>query len=486
MKPLLNIFAILMVNLFPVLECSAQGKKVNFVKIIEYSPVNYEVSSDTNFYLSSINWEGDRDGQYFYKKIEFNLEGEPVSYHLSVNLNLGYIYLFWNDYQESFGIDYTLSDTIMGTFKTISFDFESDFLKSYSIQSESYDENETIHFYKLEDGLSAFYKNWLMGDAMDRDTIDVPAFFNFSKLPIEKIQRFYSNSTTHGDTILYTQYFIDSCFQNNRVSRDSLLIKQHKSLEIRKGKETTSYLAHILPESIEIETYTYDSVAQSTNQRMLKRFGNDTLYDIQLNTRFEGGQFISDYLIKGNHPVESTMYPYRKYRSYPNLKLDQLKQRKIHIARDTTGMIISGYAEGISSQGDTLKSVLRLFPISITDDYGFDIVEHKEPKIIEAKIGTQREQRDYDIVSLYPNLDLKPLSEHHLIDKDAVIGRAKFLYAQPQKSRKSKRRYKTSKGPSYKQYIWRKTKKIKSTQRKVKIRKEESYNGYTIYEFHYF
>lgn len=474
-----------MICILSATECSAQGKKVDFVKILEYSRVNYEIKSDTNFYLSSINWEGNRCDQHYSKKVEFNPLGEPISYHLSCDVNFGYLFLYWNDYYGRFGIEYTLSDTIKGTYNEISFEFESDSHKSHSLKIEFDEENETTHFYELDKRLIEFYKNWLMGDATIENTFETPPFFDFSTLQIEKIQRFYSNFSTNGDTILNTQYFIDSSFHNNRWSRDSLLIKQHKSFHIQKGNEIISYLAHVLPESIEIEAYTYDSILQTTNQRMLKRFGNDTLYDIQLNTRFEDSQFISDYFVKGNHPIEIYLNPYRKYRAYPYLMLDTLKQRKIQIVRDTTGMIISGNATGISSQGDTLKSVLRLSPIGINNEYGIDIIENKEPKIIECREITKTEQRDYDIISLYPNLDLKPITQLRLIDKDAVIGGAIYFYPLPQKSKKIKSGYRTKKSPTYRQSIWRKTKKLKSTDRKVKIRKEEDYDGYTIYEFHY-
>ncbi len=464
------------------MDCSAQGKKVDFVKTIDYSPINYEVRNDTNFYLSSINWEGDRSNRHYSKKVEFNPRGEPISYHLSCNANLGYINLFWNAYYDNFGIDYTMSDTIKDTFSKISFEFESDTLRSYSLQVEFHNENNTTYFFKLDSSLVDFYNNWLLKDARNENTFNYPDFFDFSKFSIEKIRRPYLSTVTLGDTIVRTQYDIDSNFHNGILNRDSLLVRQHKSFNIQKGNLKKSYLAHMLPESVEIESYTYDSILNTTNQLMLKTYGNDTLYEISLKTRLEGSNFISDYFIKGNHPKVTASNRRVRSSTYRWYVFDTLRQREIHIIRDSFGKIISGTGSGLSSGGEHVESRLAIYPLFKQE--GFTLMENNSPMIVQFNGPEKSENRIFELISTYPNLDLKPLSIIQLINEDGVIGGNSYPY-QMQKSSKVKRKFRTPKNHTFEKYIWRKTERIKSADRKVKIRKEDDYNGYTIYEFHY-
>jgi len=483
LKHALNISVLLLLSILPARECFAQGKKFDFIKTLKYSPINYEVKSDTNFYLSSINWDRSSNNRYYSKTIEFNPQGEMVSYQLSSNIDLGHIYLFWNSYYGNFGIDYTMSDTVKGTFSKISFEFESDTLKKYILEVELYGK-ETSHFFNLESTVIEYYKNWLLDDAKvkNENTFIYPDFFDLSKLPKEKIRRHYLSTVTVEDTIIRTQYYIDSNFQNGISIRDSLLIRQTKSLKIQKGNESINYLAHILPESIEIEAYTYDSVLMTTNQRMSKTFRGDTLYDIFLNTRMDGSNFISDYFIKGNHPKVTPSKRRVISSTYRWCDFDTLRQREIHIVRDSSGKIISGTGSGLSSGGEHVESRLVIYPLFKQE--GFTLMESNTPMTLKFEGPEKSENRIFEIISTYPNLDLKPLSTIQLINEDGIIG-GNFYPYQLQTSKKVKRRFRVSTSPTYKQFILRKSKRIKSSDRNVKIRNEDGYNEYTIYEFHY-
>ena len=278
-----------------------------------------------------------------------------------------------------------------------------------------------------------------------------------------------------------TFYYVDKYFTDSDVIIDTLFIKETHSNLVTEKSKTWSLNEVRTDSTLHHEEYFYFSDKDSTYQIMYDLLNKDTLLRVFLSTVLIDDTLYSYYRIIGNsqNEIEGNK---RKI-------LGKVLERDLSIKRDLQGYIIEGTAKGIvvdDLQGnqqveckivlideDKLTGQKKLVQSQNAGNSPFPGKVY-----VEAKNGTYLVE--YDLISTYPNIDLKPLSNIKLLWADGIFAHPyevspKINNRKPKKSRNVK--------PEYK----RDSKRVQ-TNRKMKYEKWEkinSFNELTIYEVYF-
>ncbi|MDD2983570.1 MAG: hypothetical protein PHQ74_09290 [Crocinitomicaceae bacterium] len=491
-KTILSTLIILLTSCFSI----GQKKQLDFIKTIKYSPIDYSENADLVILSVYLEKEDPNDRSRMTKELSYLPNSKLDAYTLESYGELETIYIYWRK-DEIFYVAHEIIDTISANTLKIEFEISLDSLEFGSITNEYRNLNKTdfyklnqddkeyynldkTDFYKLNQDVIDYYKNWCNKYIGLTNSLQTPEIYNWKKLTKEKLKWEIWESIKQGDTLITTNYDIDSVFSNKSIQIDTIFKGQRKHLFKRNNNVITSYEERRQIDENTIDSYSYDSISNNTNQRLTKVIKNDTLYDIKIKTFLEEGNYISHYDIIGNHPLE---YTYMNNKSLW-LKFDTLRKRTIHIIRDSNGYIFKGNALAISSNGDTLTCTVYSRPShKVNYENDIQLVERQTPYKLYFKESNLTVERKFDIVSIYPNIDLVKLGKANLILKEGIMANPEFKILKRKTKRRSQNRKTNTLIPP--KHIRKKSKRVKSELKKVKKWKEDDYMGYTIYEYHY-
>ncbi|PHR48030.1 MAG: hypothetical protein COA32_05755 [Fluviicola sp.] len=387
---------------------------------------------------------------------------------------------------DDFHLEHSLVDTTNSTEFKISISINSDDeLKSEIKEIYYHSKNHKVVYYDYDREVVDYYRRWISEDAKLENSFEKPNIYDKHILQKKRVsQKYEEHDTLKGDTSILIKYHIDTLFSNKSLIRDSIFISQRKDYKTSINGVSSSYIEFRTPDRVKIESFKYDSINEKTEQFLTEIYKLDTLYVINLNSSLENSKLVSSYRVQGNHPSEFKLFPFRDYQNY--YPLDTLSQRFIHLVRDSSGVIEKGTGWGISSIGDTVR--FRAYQQQLTLRDMIKIKESNTPYVIEIKTSNSTETRMVQIISVYPNIDLHPLIDIQKIDE---YGRIKVPLSDKAKQRERRINNFLSffnfRLPVNKKklYLPSDVTKVRSNEKNVKCWREDGYDSYIIYEYHY-
>lgn len=387
---------------------------------------------------------------------------------------------------DDFHLEHSLVDTTNSTEFKISISINSDDELKSEIKEIFYHTNAgKVVYFNYNKEILDYYLRWISEDAKLKNSFEKPNIYDKHLLQKEKVSwEQLEKHTLKSDTSIITKYRIDTLFTNESLTRDSIFISQRKDHVTSNCRVSSSYMEFQTPDRVRIESFKYDSINENTEQFLTEIYKSDTLYVINLNSSLENSKLVSSYHIRGNHPLEFKAIPYINHQNiYP---LDTLSQRFIHLVRDSSGVIEKGTGWGISSMGDTIR--FRAYQGQLERRDMIKIKERNTPYVTEIKTSNTTETRMVQIISVYPNIDLNPLINIQKIDE---YGRIKV----PLSDKAKKRERRIDNFLSFfnfrlpvnrkKLYLPSDVTKVRSNDKNVKRWREDRYDSYIIYEYHY-
>lgn len=484
-----KIIIIFILILFPFY-FFGQGKQIHYIKTVKHSSVDYANKNARSFISNIIIQKQDESGLHYSKDIHYDTNGVVVSYSLSCYKNDGVesIHISWRKHENNLFIEHSIADTIRNTVYEL----------TYHSNNSGDNDNCSLSINRIDhidsdiqlktDEVKKYYLDCLEKDYEKLDSfgqVPFPDINRFKKL--KNRYSFFREDKTENYKI-WESYFIDSIFIDGNLDKIDTILKEKSKIFYKTENGITEYKRdYYLGTSHTFEGYTYDSIQQKTEQLLYKTNSeNDTLYRISSDTKLEMKAMVSNYKIIGNYPDERNFY-YGSY--YPKEFI--FKERTIRVVRDTSGYKISGEANGITREDVKVKCTFYTEPPS-KDFNQYILREITSPsKLSENNKGKvyQNYYFDYSIITMLPNIDLKPLIKFNYITSRGTVGviidENCFPIKSYSKGVKNKRhRKRNSLKPEYKI----ETKRIeKNKKNNFEIWKREEYGGMenTIYEVYF-
>lgn len=462
-----------------------QGKTIDYVKTVKYSSVDYG-NKDARKYISEITIDRhDPFGAHYTKIIEFDTNETVASYLLASYKDEGYesIEISWRKFDNELEVHHTFSDTT----------HQKSYELRYITNNNGIDDNCVLNVNQLDqlytdiqlkpNEVKSYYLDWIIKDFGKLDSfyaIPFPDMNQFIKLR-NRNELFAENNTENSK--IWESYYVDSVFINGNLDRIDTISKEKVIRYYKSENGITEYKRdYYLGSWHTFEGYVYDSLKNTTVQLLYKTDAeNDTIYRISIGTKIENNTMVSDYKILGNHPDERNFY-YGSY--YPKEPI--FKERTIQVIRDSTGFMIRGDAKGLTVDGANVKSAF--YTLKPDKDYkNYTIWETKAPSQLSENFNNRSYRYDYSLISMLPNIDLKPLMKFQYITPFATVGSIHVTDYTPHPKFKSEEHKSSLKNRSYKPEYKYETKRIEQNKKlNYEKWKREEYEGeYTIYEIYF-
>ncbi len=479
---------IIFILIFVTLNSFGQRKQIDYVKTIKYSSAGYS-NTNARSYVSKINIQKHNEFEYYFKEINFDTNEVKYFYSLNYSDHIGieYFSFSWHiDYKLH--IEHSFVDTLNNSWYSINY------LLNFSGEQDSCSliinqfNNSHLEIQLNTEEVKKYYMEWIEKNYEKMDSFDRVPFPDITQFKKLKSRHNYLVNDKTGNYKIWESYYIDSIFIDGNLDKIDTILKEKSKIFYKTENGITEYKRdYYLGTSRTFEGYTYDSIQQKTEQLLYKTNSeNDTLYRISSDTKLEMKTMVSNYKIIGNYPDERNFY-YGSY--YPKEFI--FKERTIRVVRDTSGYKISGEANGITREDVKVKCTFYTEPPS-KDFNQYILRENTSPsKLSENNIGKvfQNYYFDYSIITMLPNIDLKPLIKFNYITSRGTVGviidENSFPIKSYSKGVKNKRhRKRSSLKPEYKI----ETKRIEKNKKKnFEIWKREEYGGkeYILYEIYF-
>jgi hypothetical protein len=475
--------------------CFGQKKNVDYIKTTKLSHVNY-VDKNTPLFKSEELFTQYYTNGRFYKKVRYNADSSIYSYSLEYSNDganfesyemVSIYYSFDHTGNPFYGIFHSVLDTSRSTVNRISIEKDEGSMEFSSNMEMEYLSTDLTENYKVPNSIATRYINWVKHDLDELDSMNIPPWLGAIDWNLKQSRQSFRDLERIGHNQTATFYYVDKYYSDSIINVDTVLIKQVHSDLVTENSKTRSLNEVRTDSTLHHEEYLYFSDLDSTFQIMYDLLNGDTVSRIFLSTVLLKDTLYSHYKIIGNHPRWGSSIYTDKY-------LGEVLEREIFVKRDSSGYIVSGWAKGVVV--DELKGNQNVrCLIGVRENgkrpfmqkkvfQGHDFSKPPYPSKVYVETQKGMIQAKYDLISSYPNFDLKPLMKIKRIrylgiidgpeNKPQISGKRKFRIG-----RRQRRKYK----PEYK----RGTKKTMSNRKKKYERweKEDAFQEKTIYEVYY-
>lgn len=471
-----------------VMHCLGQKRDIDYFKTTKLSQIESEDRTSLPLKREETFTQDYTNGS-FRKYVRYNTDSSLRSYSLDY-INEGedggfyemiqIQYAFDDGRNPFYGIVHSVIDTSRSTINRISIEKESDERMLSSNMEVSYFSNGLVETYEIPDSITAKYLDWIVEDVSKLDSMRIPPWLGSIDWKLKKLKEDLRKNTGigHGQTTAF--YTIYSSYSDAEIIVDTVFLKKvHQNVTIDNSVtrslnvvETDSTLHH--------EEYYYFSDRDSTYQIMFDLVHGDTVSLILLSTVLRYKTLYSHYQIKGNPPwAIGSMYN--------DNYLGEVLERELMIQRNSSGFIVGGWANGVvvDDLHGNQKVRCSIVVENRGDQYVVQQTHHTGSKPfggkVYRKINDELVSVRYDLVALYPNIDIKPLLNMRYLDHYGVMYNLNLGVT------KNKRRRGKRKSGKYKPEYTVGSKRVEVNRMKKYERweKEESRGERTVYEVYY-
>lgn len=471
--------------------CFGQKKGVDYIKTTKLSRSNY-VNENSPLFKSEELLTRDYTNGHFYKKAQYNADSSIYSYSLEYfndgdnfeSYEMISIYYSFDDAGNPYyGIFHSVLDTSRSTVNRISLEKDKVSLEFSSNMETDYLSTDLTENYEVPDSIANKYIKWIKHDLDELDSMNIPPWLGAIDWNLKQSRQSFRDLERIGHNQTATYYYVDKYYSDSVINVDTVLIRQVRSNSITENSKTWSLNEVRTDSTLHHEEFYYFADRDSTFQIMYDLLNGDTLSRIFLSTILQNDTLYSHYRIVGNDQRGASNIYADKY-------LGDVLEREIVVKRDLSGFIIGGWASGVVVD-DLYGNQAVGCSIITVDLHGQRAIQqthHHGSKPFGGKVYRKIEGQEllvkYDLVSSYPNIDLKPLLD---IKQIGYLG----IMNDPMQTVDllGKRKYRKDKGrkQKYKPEYKRGTKKV-TVDRKNKYerwKKEDAFKEVTIYEVYY-
>jgi hypothetical protein len=493
MRILKSKIIIIFILILIKLNSFGQRKQIDYIKTVKHSSVD-NTNKDARSYVSKINIQKHKESEYYLKEINFDTNEVKYFYKITYSDYIGFEYFSFSWHKDfKLNIGHSFEDTLINKRYSINY------LLNFSGEQDSCSliinqfNNNYLEIQLNAEEVKKYYMEWIEKNYEKLDSFDRVPFPDITQFKKLKSRHNYIVNQNTENYKICESYYVDSIFlDGNLINIDTILKEKSKIYCKTENGISEYYKDYQIGTKHTFEGYIYDSIEHKTKQFIYETISeNDTVYRISIDTKIEMNTMVSDYKIIGNYPYERYFY---SGLYYPREFI--FKERTIRIIRDSTGYKIRGEANGITKEDVKVKCTF--YTINPSKNYTqYRLKENVTPNRLSENIKSvngktnQNYYFEYSIISMFPNIDLKPLMEINYVTNKRTVVKSLNYYLIPNKYPKGmkykshqKRMDNIYKIPEYK-YETKRIEKNKKMNFEIWKREESGGKEFTIYEVYF-